>query len=594
MIVHRPTLTEISDIDSLAVREQNPRNSPSSASEVSRSKAFGRSRRRPVALLVCFFLLMQSALRLSAQTSEPYPNQSGIDSVWQYSIALEPGTERRAYLWIPPHCSKVRGVLFGLQNMLERPMFEDYEIRDAVASVDMAIVLVSPGSWPQKDLERQPNLEFKDAAESIAGIQTVLSGLAKESGYTEIEFVPLLLTGHSAASPFVWGVTRAWPGRVFAFLPMKGYHVDAIVPDVPTLKIEQEWAEWGANWGEVWQSDMQQAADKVEVADHPLFGDFADLGSGHFDWHHDAARIIGMFLRKAAEARLPTNPPAGVPIRLKPISPDSGVLVDPHTLGTSKFKAVPYRQWKGDSRYAFWYFDGEMADAINTYMKTRLEKKPEVIDFVVDDKSVPLTTNGFAAIKPQFLADGIHFRVLAQSLLASPSTNLYEGRPLGHADTAIVYRVSSGALLQTGPDTFMMGARSGGLTRQGQPWEPWIMAYEPGDAVYRSADRPAHILIDIRNKVGNSQTLKFEKLSDVTAEVTTVPLSAQASSGLPVQFYVESGPAIVEGNILRILSVPPRSHYPIKIIVSAYQWGRVGAQPVQSVGPETQEFFMRK
>ena len=163
-----------------------------------------------------------------------------------------------------------------------------------------------------------------------------------------------------------------------------------------------------------------------------------------------------------------------------------------------------------------------------------------------------------------------------------------------HADTPIVYRVSSGALQQTGPDTFMMGARSGGLTRQGQPWEPWILAYEPGDTTYRSADRPAHILIDIRNTKGDAQTLRFDKLSNISLGTSAVPLSARASSGLPVQFYVESGPAVVEGNTLRILSVPPRSRYPVRIIVSAYQWGRVGSQPVRSVGPATQEIFIEK
>jgi len=45
------------------------------------------------------------------------------DAVWQYSVPLEKGTERRAYLWIPPDCRRVRGVLIGLQNMLERDSF---------------------------------------------------------------------------------------------------------------------------------------------------------------------------------------------------------------------------------------------------------------------------------------------------------------------------------------------------------------------------------------------------------------------------------------------------------------------------------------
>ena len=30
-------------------------------------------------------------------------------TVWQYSIPIELGTERRAYLWVPPDCRYVRG-----------------------------------------------------------------------------------------------------------------------------------------------------------------------------------------------------------------------------------------------------------------------------------------------------------------------------------------------------------------------------------------------------------------------------------------------------------------------------------------------------
>jgi hypothetical protein len=220
-----------------------------------------------------------------------------------------------------------------------------------------------------------------------------------------------------------------------------------------------------------------------------------------------------------------------------------------------------------------------------------LAKKPEMIDFVVDGKPVPLADNGFAPIKPEFLPDGIRFRVHAEPLTSSPSQTLYPGEVLGHAATLIQYRVGTGALMQVGEDTFRVGARSGGLTRQGMPWEPWVLAYQPGDIEFRSADRPAHILIDIRNRKGEPQTLKFAKIPNLK-EGTATSLSAAASSGLPVQFYVESGPAVVEGNTLRLLPIPPRSHFPVRVIVSAYQWGRVGDKAVQSVGPETQEFFI--
>jgi len=544
--------------------------------------------RARVYLLRTLFVWLFSASAWSSLAQQQPAN------VWQYSVPLEPATERRAYLWIPPRCSHVRGVLFGLQNMLERPMFEDPLIRAAIAAEDMAIVWVSPGAWPGKlNPPEQPSLAFKPKDDAIAAVQRLLTALAHESGYAEIEFAPLLVTGHSAASPFVWGMAAAQPNRVFAALPYKGYTVGLIPPGVPILQVSQEWAEWGKNWGEVWPREFATLAGMRRKDPSALLGGFADLGSGHFDWHASSAHVIALFIRKAAHERLPANAPLNGPVKLRPIAGNAGVLVDPATLGTPQFKAIPVGKWYGDRGNAFWFFDEEMAAAVNRSMQEQLARRPQAIDFVVNGSPAPLLDNGFAVLKPEFLADGITFRVQAASLATSPSATLYPGQQLGHAVTPIQFRVSSGALAQVGPDTFQVAARSGGLTRQGQPWEPWIMAYQPGDAEYRSADKPAHILIDIRNTKGTPQTIAFQKIPDIARTTDEINLSATATSNLPVQFFVESGPAIVEGNTLRILPVPPRSRYPIRIIVSAFQWGRTGDHAVQTAGPETQTFFVK-
>ena len=538
-------------------------------------------------LLRTLLVWLLSAGAWSCIAQEQPPN------VWQYSVPLEAGTERRAYLWIPPDCHRVRGVLFGLQNMLERPMFEDPEIRSAVAAEDMAIVWVSPGAWPGKlEQPEQPSLAFKPKEDAIAGVQRLLTALAHESGYTEIEFAPLLVTGHSAASPFVWGMAAAEPNRVFAALPYKGYTVGLIPEGVPILHVSQEWAEWGKTWGEVWHKEFDTIAGMRRKDPSALLGDFADLGSGHFDWHASSAHVIALFIRKAAHYRLPANASLKGRVKLRPIAANAGVLVDPATLGTLHFKAIPAGKWYGDPGNAFWYFDEEMATAIDRSMQEQLSKRPQAIDFVVNGSPAPLMDNGFAVLKPEFLADGITFRVHAISLAASPSATLYPNRQLGHAATPIQFRVSSGAVAQVGPDTFQVSGRSGGLTRQGQPWEPWIMAYQPGDAEYRSADKPAHILIDVRNTKGTPQTIAFQEIPDVSRTTHDIQISATATSNLPVQFFVESGPATVEGNTLHILPIPPRSRYPVRIIVSAFQWGRTGDHAVQTAGPETQTFFV--
>ena len=92
---------------------------------------------------------------------------------------------------------------------------------------------------------------------------------------------------------------------------------------------------------------------------------------------------------------------------------------------------------------------------------------------------------------------------------------------------------------------------------------------------------------------GLPQEIVFQKIPEVDRSEQQITLTATSSSGLPVQFYVESGPALVKDNTLHLLAIPPSSRYPVRVIVSAYQWGRIGEHPIQSAGPETQEFFIQ-
>ena len=55
--------------------------------------------------------------------------------------------------------------------------------------------------------------------------------------------------------------------------------------------------------------------------------------------------------------------------------------------------------------------------------------------------------------------------------------------------------------------------------------------------------------------------------------------------GLPVYYYVKEGPAEIEGNKLVFTRIPPRSKFPLKVTVVAWQYGLAGevqtAEPVE-------------
>ena len=62
-------------------------------------------------------------------------------AVYQYSVPVGP---RTAYLWIPPQCTRVRGIIMSLANLLERDWLEDPIIRQAAADEGLGIIWVGP------------------------------------------------------------------------------------------------------------------------------------------------------------------------------------------------------------------------------------------------------------------------------------------------------------------------------------------------------------------------------------------------------------------------------------------------------------------
>ena len=72
-----------------------------------------------------------------------------------------------------------------------------------------------------------------------------------------------------------------------------------------------------------------------------------------------------------------------------------------------------------------------------------------------------------------------------------------------------------------------------------------------------------------------------------------VSLSAVSSCGLPVDFYVESGPAYVDGNRLILTAIPPKTTYPVKVTVIAWQYGKNSDPKIKTAEPVKQTFYIR-
>jgi hypothetical protein len=539
-----------------------------------------------------------------------------LAAVWQYSVPAPTIEGRRAFLWVPPNCPRVRGLVIACQNMLEKPLFERPAFRAACAENGLGIVMIFSGHDKAPDDDRNPNhpkrsyldiflnpgyqwgksTEAEENAQSAgADLQKVLDALAAESGYDEIRYAPLAPVGHSSAGSFVWHLYRWDPSRIFAVMPFKTPAKSDGPQGIPIFDVNSEWFDYGkdAHNCSSTPSDLEPLLRARRNGDQSLFGYYSDIGSGHCNVSDDSIQMFSLFLKKAVAARIPANAPKDTPVALKPIKAESGWLLDPATLGKPAGKPVAYPDWKGDPKNAFWYLDRELAAAVQNHTAAQLAKQPQFIGFLRD--GVPSTAGGMFSFSPKFQPDGATFTLdavfldhLTQSDLVPPE------RKLGHSDAPILYRVSSGGLVQVGSNSFRICPHGGPLVPQGNPWEPTIVAYNLGDNNYRPTEHPAHVNIGITNRDGQPQTIDFPNIPNQKLGIKSVKLQAKASSGLPVEYFVVSGPATVKGDTLTFKEVPVRASFPLRVLVSAFQWGRAMEPKVQSAGPVMQEFFVEK
>lgn len=81
-------------------------------------------------------------------------------------------------------------------------------------------------------------------------------------------------------------------------------------------------------------------------------------------------------------------------------------------------------------------------------------------------------------------------------------------------------------------------------------------------------------------------------LKDVKKGTRSVKLNAIADSGLPVSYYVKEGPAEIASNELMLTAIPPRTQFPVKVTVVAWQYGIKGK--IQSAEPVERTFWIDK
>jgi hypothetical protein len=516
--------------------------------------------------------------------------RSAENQVFQWHVSAEntgwpDGTKNKAtlYLWIPEKTERVRGVVVMATNVPEHGLVGHPSIRRACAENDLALVWGVPSFWRFGKAAPAPGAEPVDVktlpdSDSIqaAFLERLLTALAERSGYAELATAPLLPVGESGHLLMVVGLINARPERVIAGVCVKNPHLpkNKTVPLLWTLGTGQEWGQTERDVRETHVSDAAGYAgwgrDRA-AADWPLSA-AVEAGTGHFYCSDAMADYFGRYIASACRARLSADGSSA----FRPIDLAAGFLAQLPLPGQTDLAVYPYSESPDKARP--WFFDADLAREAQALTSANWDAAPQ---FAIFAPSAGVTVEPFAlnsVTKLSVRTDG-EFTVRAELASAIPEGFVGAGAPLTRAPGAPLVEWVCGpfATVDAASGRFRVSLdrawKNGGAA--------YLIARHEGDAGIRRTVQPAYVTL-VENKDGDAQSITFPPFDDVPVGTVSVPLAATADSGLPVSYFVVSGPAVIRGDRLVLTPLPPRASFPVEVTVAAWQWGRASEPQVKT------------
>ena len=513
---------------------------------------------------------------------------------WQWSVTLdgfvsnETNRNPTAFLWIPADCMQIKAIIVGQHNMSEETLFDNPLFREKMQKLGIGFVWITPGIDQQWDVSKGTQQIFEKMMVSLADV----------SGYSELKNVPIVPIGHSAMATYPWNFAAWNPERTLAIISLHGdaprtnltgYGRENLewgrtrnIDGIPGLMIEGEY-EW-------WEARVNPALAFRMMYPESCISFLCDAGRGHFDVADETAAYIALFLEKAINQRLTDEVTKDGKVKLNPVNPTKGWLAERwHPDQKKRAKAAPYSQYKGDPHDAFWYFDREIAEATETRYTQSRGKKEQYLGFEQNGSLLTYDKKQHVRVQPRFNpeADGITFHLKAVCT-DSLRTKLSDE----HADaTPIISRIC-GPVEKVNDTTFMVSFYRMGMNNLRRTGDICLLASQAGDRKYKSAVQEVSIRIPYRNTEGQRQYILFPGLPDVKAESGSLSLKATSDCGLPVSYYIKEGPAEIKGDQIVFTPIPPRSKFPVKVTVVAWQYGIAGK--VQTAEPVERSFYILK
>jgi pimeloyl-ACP methyl ester carboxylesterase len=324
------------------------------------------------------------------------PPASGVAAgkEWQWTIEAprpprkgKPQSPAVGHCWLPPNCKTVGGLIVGGKTLLEKRVCCDSQIRQAATEKDLGILYFEPA------LDAVFNYVDNDSGKRL---EQALADLAKKTRHPEIELAPVLTIGHSTGGIYARNVAFWKPDRVIGIIHIKsGNFQDGLwdtsrsVASVPFLAINGEFEQYGPKGGDLgrglrseyslntsdktkqnqtqWVMIRMQILGRRKKNPDNLMSLVVHRGEGHVSWDSAMSALCAQFIRSAADARLPDEPPRGKsPVKCSPVAAADDWLSDAD-IKDPKHKAAAHADYDGDKRLTFWHADQAMAEAIDKY-----------------------------------------------------------------------------------------------------------------------------------------------------------------------------------------------------------------------------------
>lgn len=521
-------------------------------------------------------------------------------------------TTARAYLWVPEECKKLRGILVLCANVPEMMLAGHEGIRKVCGENDLGIV------WcPQSFMNFKrfgPDKKMANA-EAVTFLQQLLGGLAATSGYPEVATVPWIPIGESGHLLMSDALVEAAPGRAIAGIWLKNNHLpphDRTTPALVVFGTAQEWAQdkpdtnKNTTFLDRWASNASGYEVVVnERKNHPDWPlSYAiDGQSGHFDCSEKVVSITARYIDNVVKARLPRDGSTN----LLSVDMTKGFLADMPAPG---HEPTPAMAWNDSTNKAMpWFFDRESAEEAQTLGRVNWKAKSQLPAFADTNGTVmPFIFNGISSIavnaqpKPYTNAatgavtnapvivtdpDGITFHVKGVLLEKVPETfvGAGAGQTLEKTPGEPVVECMSGCIEPLGNGSFRVA-----VDRNWPNAATYLAVRQPGNAGIRGVVQPAGVSVKEANSEGAPQKITFDPIPDVKAGTGSITLKATSDSGLPVRFFVDAGPAVIQGDKLVFTKIPANAKLPLTVTVGAWQFGRWTEPKIQKADIVKQSF----